>query len=258
MPELHHILGSLFRDVAQSVFTSDMYSRELSQYYEQDALLRHFPVPRTEIEELEVQLKFAIAGIEVNPAHSVGRESSAAAIFIDFSYDLTENFFETLLERLQDQEGVAPGTWRTVRSLEQHIYLRQDLLRYFQRKQGNLIQEGEFQVKSAGSYVDGLLSRRAKKLVEASDFSDGDLKKLVSGVMKSLNVEAELNELSEPLKFAWQQGGDFTLNVEVSADRLQDLETDQLSTINVRTRLRNYIWEEVEHEGRRWWTLNPE
>ncbi len=100
MPELHHILGSLFRDVAQSIFTSDMYSRDISRYYEQDALLRHFPVPRTEIDELEVQLRFAIGGIEINPAQTVGRESSAATLFIDFSHDLTENFFDTLLDVL--------------------------------------------------------------------------------------------------------------------------------------------------------------
>ncbi len=74
MPELHHILGSIFRDIAQSVFTSDMYSRDISRYYEQDPLLRHFPVPRTEVDELEVQLKFAIANIDLNPVQSVSRE----------------------------------------------------------------------------------------------------------------------------------------------------------------------------------------
>lgn len=258
MPELHQILGSLFRDVSQSIFTSDMYAREISQYYEQDALLRHFPVPRTEIDELEVQLKFAIAGVEINPAQSVGREASAAAVFIDFSYNLTANFFALLIDELNERGGVDPAIWRTIRGLENQIYLRQDLLRYFQRNQGNLIQEGEFQVKAAHSYVDGLVSRRAMNLLKESGLSENDQKKLTKDVMKQLNLTRELAELVEPLRFAWEKGGDFTLDVEVSADKLQDLATDQLSTINVRTRLRNYIWSEVEHDGRKWWSLNPE
>ncbi len=268
MPELHHILGSLFRDVAQSIFTSDMYSRDISRYYEQDALLRHFPVPRTEIDGLEVELKFAIGGIEINPAQSVGRESSAATIFIDFSHDLTEKFFETLLEVLNvendkrkgpDKEDLVAGvTWRRTRSLEERIYLRQDLIRYFQRNQGSLLQEGEFQVKEALKDIQGRLRRRVRNLVEESNLPAATLKRVTDAVMKTANLEAELKKLSEPLQFAWAQGGDFSLDVEVTADKLQDLDAGHLSTIQVRTRLRNYIWSEVEHEGRRWWSLNPE
>ena len=97
-----------------------------------------------------------------------------------------------------------------------------------------------------------------KMVTEDTALSAADLKKLTNAVMKQLDLDAGLKELVEPLKFAWEQGGDFTLDVEVSADRLQDLNPDKLSTIQVRTRLRNYIWTEVEHEGRRWWTLNPE
>src|SRR5512139_2477094 len=96
MAELHHILGSLFSDIAQSVFTSDLYSRDISRYYEQDGLLRHFPVPRTEISELEVELKFAIAGVELNPTQSIGREANAATLFIDYSYNLSESFYDAL------------------------------------------------------------------------------------------------------------------------------------------------------------------
>ncbi len=84
------------------------------------------------------------------------------------------------------------------------------------------------------------------------------LKRVIDAALKGSNLEAELKKLVEPLQFAWAQGGDFSLDVEVTADKLQDLDAGHLSTIQVRTRLRNYIWSEVEHEGRRWWSLNPE
>jgi hypothetical protein len=239
-----------------------MYSRDVSRYYEQDALLRHFPVPRTEIDELQVDLKFAIAGIEINPAQSVGREASAASIFIDFSYDLTELFFETLGDVLPEQKPkdaeVASESWRNINSMEQRIYLRQDLLKFFQRNQGRLIRDGEFQVAVAHQEIEGLLSRRARWMVKESEFSTRALKKITGALLREVRLEDRMKELSEPLKFAWEQGGDFTLDVEVTADKLQDLGAEHLSTIQVRTRLRNYIWSEVEHEGRRWWSLNPE
>jgi hypothetical protein len=259
MPELHHILGSIFRDIAQSVFTSDMYSRDISRYYEQDPLLRHFPVPRTEVDELEVQLKFAIANIDLNPAQSVSRESSAATVFVDFSYDLSEQFFETLASHLEGEEKVAGDTWRKVNSLEQRIYLRQDLLKYFLREQGSLIDaQGEFQVNEARREIGGLLNQRVEWLLKDTPLAAGTLKKIADTTIKSLKLDIQLKELVEPLRFAWEQGGDFTLNVEITADKLQGMDPAQLSTVHVRTRMRNYLWSEVEHEGRRWWTLNPE
>ena len=262
MPELHHILGSLFRDVAQSIFTSDMYSRDVSRYYEQDALLRHFPVPRTEIDELQVNLKFAIAGIELNPAQSVGREASAASVFIDVSYDLSELFFDILADVLPENKPkdaqIAPESWGHIRSLEQRIYLRQDLLKFFQRQQDSLIRDGEFQLPFALREIQGLLERRARWMLKESELNSRALKKITDALLRDLKPEDRLKELSEPLAFAWKQGGDFTLDVEVTADKLQDLGAEHLSTIQVRTRLRNYIWSEVEHDGRRWWSLNPE
>lgn len=259
MPELHHILGSIFRDIAQSVFTSDMYSRDISRYYEQDALLRHFPVPRTEVDELEVQLKFAIANIDLNPVQSVSRESSAATVFVDFSYDLSEHFFEALDDSLENVENVARDTWRKVNSFEQRIYLRQDLLKFFLSEQGRLIDaQGEFQVAAARGEISGLLTRRVKWLLQDTPLTASALKKITDAALKALKLDAQLNALVEPLRFAWEQGGDFTLDVEITADKLQGLDPGHLATVLVRTRMRNYLWSEVEHEGRRWWTLNPE
>lgn len=259
MPELHHILGSIFRDIAQSVFTSDMYSRDISRYYEQDPLLRHFPVPRTEIDELEVQLKFAIAGIELNPAQSVSRESSAATVFVDYSYDLSEQFFETLQQAVENNENVAQDDWRKTGSLEQRIYLRQDLLKFFLREQGSLIDEhGEFQVDIARRAISELLVRRINWLLKESPLTPVTLKKLADTVVRQLRLEDQLKLLVEPLRFAWEQAGDFSLDVEITADKLQGLDPGQLATVSVRTRMRNYMWSEVEHEGRRWWRLNPE
>lgn len=258
MAEIHHILGAIFRDIAQSVFSSDLYSRDISHYYEQDPLLRHFPTPRTQVEEMDVQLKFAISNVIQNPTQSVDRESSAATIFIDFSYDLSEHFFDALSDALEGKQGIARETWRKLNSLEQRIYLRQDLLKYFQRNQGSLIQEGEFQVDEALNELEGLITRRVKWMLSDSELSDEQVEQIQEAVLKALKLKKQLQALIKPLRFAWQNEGDFKVEVEVLANKLQDLPESILGSVNVKTTIRNYVWSEVEHECRKWWSLTPE
>jgi hypothetical protein len=261
MPELHQILGSLFSDIAQSVFTSDLYSRDISRYYEQDGLLRHFPVPRTEISELEVDLKFAIAGIELNPAQAIGREANAATIFIDFSYDLSESFYEelhnTLLELRNQGKLIPDAVLEQAASAVNSIYLRQDLLRFFQRNQGTLIEEGTFQADKARDEIMEILEKHLEGLV-GEDLTKKEKKDTLNRIRKAIKLDAGLKALVEPLRFAWNRAGDFKMDVEITADKLSELGSEHLSSVHVRTRVRNYKWSEVEHQGRRWWRLNPE
>jgi hypothetical protein len=261
MPELHQILGSLFADIAQSVFTSDLYSRDISRYYEQDSLLRHFPVPRTEISELEVDLKFAISEIELNPTQGIEREASAATIFLDYSYTLSESFYEQLHDILLDlrKQGriISDLMLKQAASGINTIYMRQDLLRFFQNQRGILIKEGTFQVKKAREEILRILQKGLDYLV-GEELSDKK-KDIFDQVIKTINLDAGLKALVEPLRFAWNKAGDFRMDVEITAEKLGEIESDQLSSVHVRTRVRNYKWSEVEHEGSRpWWTLNPE
>ena len=261
MPELHQILGSLFSDIAQSVFTSDLYSRDISRYYEQDGLLRHFPVPRTEISELEVELKFAIAGVELNPTQSIGREANAATLFIDYSYNLSESFYDALhdtLDELQwENKKIDADLLKLAESQVNAIYLRQDLLRYFQRNQGNLVVEGEFQLETAQREVRDILQRHLHKLL-GKEWSEQERQEVFERASRRFKMESGLEALKEPLRHAWNRAGDFKMDVEITAEKLSELGSEHLSSVHVRTRVRNYKWSEVEHQDRRWWTLNPE
>jgi hypothetical protein len=264
MAELHHILGSLFSDIAQSVFTSDLYSRDISRYYEQDSLLRHFPVPRTEIAELEVELKFAIAGLELNPAQTVGREANAATIFIDYAYTLSENFHDKLRDALTELSAKKMAIDETIIERTSWpvniLYLRQDLLQYLQRNQGVLIKEGEFDVSHARGEIRDVLQVALNRLLgqAAAQLTPKENNALLDRVCKVVKLDSGLKSLEEPLKYAWNRVGDFTLDVEITADKLSELSSEHLSSVHVHTRVRNYKWSEVEHDGRQWWSLNPE
>lgn len=261
MAELQNILGSLFADIAQSVFTSDLYSRDISRYYEQDALLRHFPVPRTEIAELDLELKFAIGKIELNPTQSVGREANSASVFLDFSYDLSESFYDALhdqlLELKKKDARITPEMVYKAGSPEETIYLRQDLLRYFQRYQGSLIEQGDLQVDKAQAGIREILEKKLYFLLP-KDFTKKERTDVYQRIARELKLAPGLKRLEEPLRHAWHQAGDFKLDVEITADHLIELNSEQISSVRVRTRVRNYKWSDVEHEGRQWRTLNPE
>lgn len=270
MPKLHQILGSLFSNIAQSVFVSDLYSRDISRVYEQDGLLRHFPVPRTEISELELDLKFAISEIELNPAQGIEFEVNAATIFVDFSNTLSESFYRELRkllvklgeqDRLIKDEVLKETSWGV-----QTIYLGQDLLRFFLRRHGSLIKEnGEFQVLKAQEEILEILQGKfnywvyIKQAGEQEKDLDKEKEKLFNQITQAIHLRHDLEALEKRLSSAWEQAEDFRMEVEIAAEKLGELNSEQLSSVHIRTRVRNYKWSEVEHPGRRpWWTLNPE
>ena len=59
-------------DVAHARVTSDMFSRDVSLDYAKDPVLSAFPVPRLEIKEASVQLRFAVNNVEQKETDRAG------------------------------------------------------------------------------------------------------------------------------------------------------------------------------------------
>jgi hypothetical protein len=64
LAELNDVLGAILRDVAQARVTSDLFSKNVSVDYQQDEILSGFPVPRVEVVQASVDLKFAVSNVE--------------------------------------------------------------------------------------------------------------------------------------------------------------------------------------------------
>jgi hypothetical protein len=281
MAELHQVIGSILRDITQARITSDIYSRNLSKYYEQDPLLRRFPTPRSEIDEVEIDLKFAISGIDYNPSQDENREAMAANIFIKYADQIAQAFFDGLIDHLAKREKEAkleidPGTQRKIYGFEQRIYLMQDILLYFLRHKGRLSKE--IKDGSARKYIkNSILSKRFKKIYKAqltekdlektikylfqdSMLTPEDLKDIKNCVFKESMDDAlkkALLEMKKPLQYVWEDKGDQKITVEVTADKLQETPETAISTIKIKSRIQNYVWTKVEHEGKKWRALNP-
>jgi hypothetical protein len=61
MPQLSDVLAGLLRDITNARATADVASAALVERYRKDPVLRHFPVPRTEIKEVKIDLRFGFA-----------------------------------------------------------------------------------------------------------------------------------------------------------------------------------------------------
>lgn len=75
MAQLSEILASVLRDVALARAESDKMSARLAQEYSKDEMLKHFPVPRVDIDQMTIQLRAAFSQ----------RDKSGMQVIIDAS-----------------------------------------------------------------------------------------------------------------------------------------------------------------------------
>lgn len=64
MPTLNQVIGTILQDIGKAKQTADLSSKEIGEQYKNDAILKHFPIPRVGIKDLTINLKFAITKVE--------------------------------------------------------------------------------------------------------------------------------------------------------------------------------------------------
>ena len=90
MPQLSNVLAGILRDITTARFQADTASAKLVEYYKKDPVLQCFPVPRVEIKELNIQLRFAFMSGE--------KEGGESEIVVDAKslQDLRDQTLSTL------------------------------------------------------------------------------------------------------------------------------------------------------------------
>lgn len=109
MAEFQQIIGSILKDISKARVSSDAYVRGVSEIYEQNEGLRFFPVPRTEIDQVALDLHFAIGTLneialsdaqQANIATSIEQKVIAileeALKFLGLAKALATTFYEQL------------------------------------------------------------------------------------------------------------------------------------------------------------------
>ena len=261
MADLQQVVGAILRDLAKARFGSDLYSRSIARYYENDYLLRKFPVPRADVEEVEIDLKFSIGSVQGSEVNTEGREANVAvllertverlvATFLDLARDYVDADTGTLAADLQATMTKGFG------SVALRIELRQKGLRYFIESYTHLIgPDGAFDADQALKE----LRRPFRWALEEYRADDADAERMQKAVDQVLDYVfgqdafvASVRYLAEPIKSIWQANYDARLDVEVQGDRLAQFSDKAISSVKIKAVVRNLIWTEVKVDDRKY------
>jgi hypothetical protein len=269
MPDLSHIIGAILRDIAQARFAADVHSRDISRYYEQDALLRRFPIPRADIGEVEIALKFAIGTVSADPARLEGIETALGPILSRFSSGLASKFFDSLFAVLNPEqadqaiptEGALPEpTRQRLHRAGSRIYLQQDLLLSLEQMREGMVWRGRLD-DAALEGLRGVLAKTMAFLFEESELAPERLVGLREAVVGRMDLGAEFRALQEKIQAAQAAGerGGYRVDVHVDGATLQQTAESAISSLTLKVEMRNYLWSQVdERDGRVWRALSAE
>ncbi len=275
MAELNAIIGTILRELAQARYMSDTYSRNLSRIYERDALLRLFPVPRAEVQDVELCLKFAISNIK-KIAHD--HESTVSKIFASHVENITKDLLDGLGGSADFQEMYPE--WQTVVSnlLSQNISidLQSAILTALEENSSSLInisEEGGKDDEGTGpetitahrSKISAIISEtiervifgrkdvsEAVKKLDLQQYPDGNVpsRRSVESKVKS-SMTGSIRDRIDVLMSALEKlelEDLFILDVDVTKDTLQELPESALTELTIKAQVRNYNWLQVDEK----------
>lgn len=87
MSQLNQIVAALLRDINQAKSQADFETRELVNLYAADDILKYFTVPRIGIQNLDVELKYAVESVEEQPFQSAQAQERLAGLLRNFAVE---------------------------------------------------------------------------------------------------------------------------------------------------------------------------
>lgn len=137
MSQLNSIIASILSDVNEAKSIADGASREIAKSYASDQILRYFPVPRIGIQNLEVEIKYAVEGVEEKPLNNSQSQKKIADFILDFSRE-TARELKNSVEKVTQSNELYKGLGKVYPSEEWESELRETITNVLQKSvQGN-------------------------------------------------------------------------------------------------------------------------
>ncbi len=256
MAELNEVLGAILKDVAESRVKSDVFSREVSMEYLQDPILANFPVPRVEIKQASIQLRFAVNSVEqksLDPRKLLGEKVQLTAS------KLANKVFEAVLMKASNREEViALIKQKNIPIKEQ---LLQKAITILNNSLDNLIEDPDRQVapltKKLQSSLEELMRQHPdmwKLLTKSARV--GEIRKAMTESLGD-GVQAFAQQAKDAIAAAQQTQS--IVDVAVTAEELANIPDTVLSEIGLVTEIRNYEWTDtIDADGNPIRRLQPE
>lgn len=242
MAELTQVLGTILKDVAQSRVISDVFSRDISEHYAQDPILIAFPVPRVEIKEASIQLKFAVNSVEQKKLDTAAiareRVSQFTAALGNEMHDkvILASPNKDVLVAILDEKGTdLPATATAL--LEQAIAKSPDALR------AALASKPQALTNLAQNTLQNALRRDEEvwKIVRKGVLVR-DIRATLADIVAPA-VESMVKDVKDTIDRADKHA--VSVDVAVSHSELLDLPETILSHVSIIAEIRNYEWTQV-------------
>ncbi len=283
MAELNAIVGTILRELAQARYMSDTYSRHLSKIYERDSMLRMFPVPRAEINEIDLSLKFAIANIEEveqKPADLLNR------LFANHVETITEDVLQAMAgsERLLNYFPQWQSFSQTLIKQGLADDIQSALLDALDNNIPKFLEEGTFMQEDNADNSTAKTSAKSTVAVKITGLQiEYDLlysvisDTIYDSIFEKPTVKAKLLELESADEDAPSVMGSlkstisanirdrvyllqnalleldlesmFALDVITASDELANFPESTLTSITIKTKVRNYLWTQIDEQG---------
>ena len=259
MADLQQVVGAILRDLAKARFGADLYSRSIARYYENDYLLRRFPVPRADVEEVELDLKFSIAGVPDSEVNNESQEANAAVLFERSVERLVATFLDIARDRNEKDKSFNETWWKYLtkgfNSTSLRIEMRQKVLRYFIESYTHLIDDdGKFNADLAlhelerpirwamesgakDEYAPGTEGEREMKLA---------LRDLVTPLLGDKEIKQAVAAMGPSIKSIWHGNSDARLEIMIEGGQLSQLSEAAISSVKIKAVVRNMVWTEVK------------
>jgi hypothetical protein len=248
MANLNDVLGIILRDIVQARVMSDVFSRDASLDYANDAILVGFPVPRAEIKQASVQLKFAVNTVKKT---TVDVRTIAAANVQPYSEQLAKQVFETVILQAPNREELLNIIERNQIKLNERLVQQVEQVLNQHLDSVNMTAERAIAalVKLLQEPIEALLRENAefwnqlRRRTRVTDIQASLNNKLAEGVSGFVNeTHAAIADANQKVKSL--------IDVAVTRDELIDVPDATLSEISLVAEIRNYEWTEtVESDG---------
>jgi hypothetical protein len=241
---------------------SDLYSRQISFAYERDSLLRRFPVPRGEIQEVEFQLPFIVTGVRIDRDRHQSRNAAIGGIFDDYSLRIVragllpvQEAFQAMTKDLPQEQNpkraVADRFNTHILSDDYRTTLYGRLLRYLNEHAEELLSKkdvGPFDTPTAMSVVKRVMSEVGNEPdVVAFRTQFGSLDDAFSQAEKG--IESEIKQMADATSQALNKYPDYAVDVDIDPNVLKD-NAALSSYIKVKAVVKNYHWSKTDVDSK--------
>ncbi len=137
MSQLNSIIASILSDINEAKSQADAASRDIAKSYAADQILRYFPVPRIGIQNLEVEIKYAVQGVDEKPISNSQSQKKIADFITAFSNETAKELKSSIGKVTQTNE-LYQGLGKSYPPVEWENELREMISNVLQKSvQGN-------------------------------------------------------------------------------------------------------------------------